>query len=408
MSPHEVMGPSFQMSFAATAALIGGYSAWSDWRAGKPGAGFRQGGIVRLAARRTAIFFIGLAATSIIAGLATTIYGVYHFSRVSPYGLYANLLAMPLVSLTVMPMVVLSALLMPFGLEGLPLDLMGWGIDRMIAVAMWFSERSPIDAVGTIPPASLVVTTLALLAATLLSTRLRLVSLPLVLVGAGLMMERQLPDALISEDGRLVALHTADGALAVNRTRPNGFTFDNWTMALAATGKRNPAKAPQPERDTFVCEDDLCIARHVSGALVVFAPDAAAAKGYCGSAALIVIDDATARNVCADAKTAVVTKRDTARKGSAAVYFADPEVAPNEPEAAEPISAGTGGGVPATARTAGSPASMTVQPQLVRSTAVRPLIRFSIAEPYRPWHDHRRYSREARGLPPYRREKDDD
>ena len=29
VSPHEVAGPSFQMSFAATAALIGAYAAWS-------------------------------------------------------------------------------------------------------------------------------------------------------------------------------------------------------------------------------------------------------------------------------------------------------------------------------------------------------------------------------------------
>ena len=33
-SPHEVVGPSFQMSFAATAALIGAFSAWSHRKGG--------------------------------------------------------------------------------------------------------------------------------------------------------------------------------------------------------------------------------------------------------------------------------------------------------------------------------------------------------------------------------------
>ena len=36
VSPHEVAGPSFQMSFAATAALIGAYAGWSERRRARP------------------------------------------------------------------------------------------------------------------------------------------------------------------------------------------------------------------------------------------------------------------------------------------------------------------------------------------------------------------------------------
>ena len=36
VSPHEVAGPSFQMSFAATAALVGAYAGWSDYRSRRP------------------------------------------------------------------------------------------------------------------------------------------------------------------------------------------------------------------------------------------------------------------------------------------------------------------------------------------------------------------------------------
>src|SRR5690606_13594943 len=64
-SPHEVAGPSFQMSFAATAALVGAYAAWSDWRADRPG----QPPIDRSLAGRVLRYLLlaaaGLAVTSI-------------------------------------------------------------------------------------------------------------------------------------------------------------------------------------------------------------------------------------------------------------------------------------------------------------------------------------------------------
>ena len=47
VSPHEVAGPSFQMSFAATAALIGAYAAWSQRRRAEPSPAPPQPGHVR-------------------------------------------------------------------------------------------------------------------------------------------------------------------------------------------------------------------------------------------------------------------------------------------------------------------------------------------------------------------------
>ena len=54
-------------------------------------------------ARQVGVYAIGLAATSLIAGTATAVFGAYHFQRVSPLSLGANLAAMPFVSVIVMP-----------------------------------------------------------------------------------------------------------------------------------------------------------------------------------------------------------------------------------------------------------------------------------------------------------------
>jgi competence protein ComEC len=44
-----------------------------------------------------------LALASLVAGFATTPYAAFHFHRVTPYGVLANLAAMPVVSAVVMP-----------------------------------------------------------------------------------------------------------------------------------------------------------------------------------------------------------------------------------------------------------------------------------------------------------------
>ncbi len=55
---------------------------------------------------------------SLLAGLATMLYAAYHFHRLAPYGVIANLLAMPVVSVWVMPMGILGLVAMPFGFDG--------------------------------------------------------------------------------------------------------------------------------------------------------------------------------------------------------------------------------------------------------------------------------------------------
>ena len=86
-----------------------------------------------------------LALASLVAGLATTPYAAFHFHRVTPYGVLANLAAMPVVSALVMPAGMLGLLAMPFGFDGVFWWLMGVGIDWMIAVTRWvaaFPARS--------------------------------------------------------------------------------------------------------------------------------------------------------------------------------------------------------------------------------------------------------------------------
>ena len=174
--------------------------------------------------------------TSLVAGLATAAFGAYHFQRIAPLSLVANLAAMPIVSLLVVPFAVLASVAMPFGLDGPFLDVMGKGITAMIEVAKWFSARSPIDAVGLVSGKSVVLLTIALIVATVATTWLRLFALPFALAGLLTLGATRTPDVLVSEDGRLVGFLTGEGLMAVNRPRPNVFTAENWKRTLQADG----------------------------------------------------------------------------------------------------------------------------------------------------------------------------
>jgi competence protein ComEC len=386
VTPHEVVGPSFQMSFAATAALVGAYAAWSDYRARRMSAPVPvRRSVAGTLLHRFLVMMLGLAATSIVAGVATTLYAAWHFQRVAPLSLLANLAVMPVVSIIVMPFAVFASIAMPLGLDGPFLYVMGQGLAVMIYLSERIADMSPLDAVGLISATSVLFATLALVVGTMATTWLRWVSLPFAIISLTTLAGVRAPDVLISEDARLLAVAMKDGTIAVNRPRPNAFTIDNWGRALDAQDVQPPKRLKQWNRDDlppkmkgesngagagtgFRCVDRVCVARHPSGAQIVQAPDADSARAFCKTASLIVIEDATARSPCRNAGAAVITRRQLAQKGSAEVFLSP-----------------------------GSP------PGAAASTGSMPEIRFSIEGEYRPWHTQRRFSREARGMPPYER-----
>lgn len=405
LAPHEVVGPSFQMSFAATAALVAGYSAWRHRRAGRPASSHAREMVPLRVLRSISAYIAGLSMTSIVAGLATALFTAWHFQQVSPLTLVANLAAMPIVSVVVMPMAVLASLAMPFGLDALPLWLMGRGIAAMNGIAIWLAQYSVFDATGAIPLAAVLILTAALAVLTMSESRLRWAALPLLVIGAAALMVREMPNAFISEDAALVALDLGDGRIAVNRPRPRAFTMDNWRRAFGNSEVLRPVKAEmlsgqewqgtrkfamevfsatensvrqaapneprQASASGFICSDELCLARNVDGAIIAHAKNQTAAGSACEIASLIVIADPTADNPCRDGAATIVTARDLARRGSVEVSFQYKSQARNDI-----------GGIEDQPRAA---------------------IFFAIVEPYRPWHAHRQFSRAARGLAPYQR-----
>ena len=197
LSPESVVNPSFQMSFAATLALIAAYQHGLPWRAT---ADTSRGARIALWGGRE---IVGLILASFVAGLGTTPYAAYHFHRTAPYGVIANLLAMPVVSVEVMPMGILGVLAMPFGFDAIFWKLMGYGITWMDTVALWVTSLpgavGRVRAFGTGP---LLLATAAILLVCLLRTPLRWSGAVLALIAGLWAVATPLPDILVPGTAR--------------------------------------------------------------------------------------------------------------------------------------------------------------------------------------------------------------
>ncbi|WP_441869816.1 ComEC/Rec2 family competence protein [Phaeovulum sp. W22_SRMD_FR3] len=216
-APESLVSPGFQMSFAATVALIVIYP---------PAA--------RLVARLPVLLRppVLLVLSSLAAGMSTAPIAAAHFHRMAEYGLVANLAAVPVMGVLVMPAGVVAALLAPFGLAAPALWVMAEGTRWMIFVAATVAGWSgAVRVVAT--PGPLVLPLLALGATmVLLASGRRLVQLA-GLVGcltAFVLWGREdRPLLLIAEAGDLVGLMTAEGR-AMSKTGA-AFVAESWLEA---------------------------------------------------------------------------------------------------------------------------------------------------------------------------------
>jgi len=227
--PESLVSVGFQMSFAAVAALVVTYQTWQRYR---PLYKARGRGL-RGEARRFLDFFTSLSVTSFVAGLATGGFAIFHFNRISRYGFIGNLLAMPLFSLAVMPLAVVSFIAMLFGLEALPLQMMGFAISYILDAATWVASwPSAMAYVPSAPPYVLAVFAAGFVAICLRTLSVRVIGVAMMGVCIGIWTQTPQPDLRISEVGR-VAFWLSDNdiqTLMVDRRRSDRYGREQFSQ----------------------------------------------------------------------------------------------------------------------------------------------------------------------------------
>jgi competence protein ComEC len=280
ITPEAVVHPSFQMSFAATLALVAAYERGMPWTVAA--ADTSLGARAALWGGRE---LVALILASLVAGLATAPFAAFHFHRIAPYGVLANLFAMPIVSIWVMPSGLLGLVLAPFGFDGPLWRLMGEGIEWMVAVAIWVAELpgavGRITAFGNGP---LLVCALGIVVMALLKTPLRWCGGVLMLAGVLWAARTPVPDVLVSADAQTIAVRGGDGRLAILRTGSDRFAAQQWLAADADERPPNAAGLAEP----FKCDGVGCIAPLANGKIVALARAASAFEDDCRQAAVVV------------------------------------------------------------------------------------------------------------------------
>ncbi len=220
--PDSLVGPSFQLSFAAIVALTAVWEELSPRRA-------KEIGPVRRGFR----WLIDLGLSSAVATLATAAFAIYHFNRLTGYGVIANMLAVPITGFWVMPWLILALILMPFGLESWALEPAGWGISAILWTANTVSSwPGAVALISVMPPPGLALVSLGGLWLCLWRQRWRYWGLGAIAAGLATILFVRPPDILISEDAKLVAITEADGSLRLSTGRADRFAAGEWLRRI--------------------------------------------------------------------------------------------------------------------------------------------------------------------------------
>lgn len=313
LQPEAVTEPGFQMSFAATAALVALAEIWP-----RPVKEIEVPWPIR-AVQAATTWTLASIAVSFVAGLATGPFAIQHFNRVSTWGLFANLAVAPISSFLMMPGLALGAALTPFGLGQAPLEVAGWSIGLMNSVAA-LAAGAPASqiVIASAPDWVLPVSFLGLLFVCLWSGPLRWAGLPFAL--AILWAPRPpAPEVWIAADGAAVAVRDGRDAVLL-RPDVKLFGAELWSRRRGLTPLMTEA-----ERDArFQCDRWSCAPGPAAPVRVAAAWNlkrplkAGRLDALCAGAEIVVLRNAFRPERCA--APLVLTGADFAVGGSAELY----------------------------------------------------------------------------------------
>lgn len=230
-SPESLTSVSFQMSFAAVVALICFY----DWLRPFWISAHRQAGLMR----KVGLYFAGVLITTLIAGVATGLFALFHFQQYAHYGMLGNLVAVPLMAFAVMPLIVLSYVSMPFGLEAFPLMGAEWGVGWILATAHWVNNMDgAVLHMAAWPHWIFICLVIISWIFCVWIGRIKWLLLPIFIFLIGLIFIYKQPDIFISSKIDLVAVKDQNGSLWFSTGRKERYTADNLMRLNGAEGQK--------------------------------------------------------------------------------------------------------------------------------------------------------------------------
>ena len=313
LQPEAVTQPGFQMSFAATAALVALAEVWP-----RPIREINTPWPIRIVQGAWTWTLAG-AAASFVAGAATGPFAMQHFNRVSTWGLISNMVTEPISGFLMMPGLAVGAVLAPFGLGDWPLQLAGFAIDLMNRVAH-IAATAPYALINVAsgPAWTLPAAFLGLLWLCLWKGPLRWVGLPLALA-VNLAPKPPVPDVWVDGAGAAVAVRSGRDALLF-RPEVKLFGAELWARRRGlAPLETEAARDAAFDCDHWSCTPLATAPLKVASAWNLKRPlKEGRLAQMCGSSEVVILRNYVPPESCA--APLVLTGADFARGGSAELY----------------------------------------------------------------------------------------
>lgn len=246
--PESLAGPSFQMSFAAVVSIVALHTS-------APVRAFlaprEEGWAIRVARHGAMLLLTGLVIELVLTPIV-----MFHFHRAGLYGAFANVIAIPLTTFVIMPLIALALLFDIVGLGAPAWWLAGKSLEALLGLAH-FTASQP-GAVRLMPQMG--AGTFALFVGGLLwlglwRGRTRLWGLAPAAFAGVLLAMTPVPDVLISGDGRHVGITGVERLLVLRDTRSD-YTRSNLRELAGMDGELLPMAQWGGAR----CSPDSCVA----------------------------------------------------------------------------------------------------------------------------------------------------
>ena len=312
MMDHQALSnPGFQMSFMAVISLIVYYQRHRP---------MFEAESTRL--RTIGLYFYGLFISTFWVNITTAPIVAWHFYRFNLYGPLANMVAIPLSSFFLMPLIILAALATPFGLEGPFLWLFSLGsqplFDLTYAIESWPAANILLGAYDQWAFFCFVLAAFLFL---FLRGWRQLFGLLPVGLGLLLMSLTVRADMLISHDGRhLVMIHPK--SLTIYTRRPSDFIFEKWADYWGVPMDQvTVVKLLEKDPPADLCANNLCLIPYKLGHVAAMPLSASALAAGCARSDIdLLITPYTAPEACR-AKT-IVDRASLAKTGAQLIWFA--------------------------------------------------------------------------------------
>jgi competence protein ComEC len=247
--PETMMGPSFQLSFAAIAAIV----TLHEHPRIKALLSRREEGFPQKLSRG----LLALVLTGIAVEVALTPIALYHFHKAGFYGALANIVAIPLTTFVVMPLEALALLFDLVGLGGPFWWLTGQALSLLLGLAHATANApGAVAMLPTMPMGAFALIVAGGLWFCLWRTRWRMFGLAASAVGALWAVSTPAPDLIVTGDGRHLAMRAPTGELAILRGRAGDYV----RSMLSETSGAETEFIELQDLPTASCSEDLCAA----------------------------------------------------------------------------------------------------------------------------------------------------